>query len=151
MEPDHLLANMRHLHSDVVQDTLKAVDRLNEVSKVVIESAKQVEKLQADLFRQRESMLIKRINELTETVKELTPKPDGGNAVAASQLTNTLGELAHHAKTLSNSSSVAWEFMKSTEGNQAKVANSMYWFARAGVAFGVLLFCAGVTVGHLWR
>lgn len=151
MDAEHILANVRHLHSDVANTTIQVVERLNQVAKIVTDSAAKVEQSRTHMNRERESMLIGRIKELEATIEAL--KAGNGETdkrkeqQIAGALAPVLAEMSKHSKTLADSQSTAWQFMKSTEGNQSAFTRMVQRVIYAALGGAVLLVGLGVVIG----
>lgn len=83
MDGEHILANMRHLHSDAAQQTLEVLARLESVASGVVNAAQQVEKGKTALHRQNEALLMDQVKEITEAIKELKSVEENIQKVAA--------------------------------------------------------------------
>lgn len=128
MEADHVLAHMRHLHSDVAQQTFDLVTKLEAVTKVVVDSAAQVKEGKTDLDLKILHRLEKAHGGLAEIVNSLpgaaTLEMQRAGAEVMTELAGQVGKIAQQ---------VAGDAT-------AAARNTAFYRAVAGVAACALVF-----------
>lgn len=147
MEADHVLAQMRHLHSDAAQRTIEILGKLEEVSAVVVDAAAQVQKGKTVLHKQNEAFLMDRVVEITTAVNELRGMESAIQQAARTQADQVISPLVHQmsdqVKKLSEKETYAMKFMQATRDTQEKMVNNVRYAIAGGMMFGLLMFAAG--------
>lgn len=147
MEAEHVLANMRHLHSDVTQQTLDVLQKLQETAKIVVDAAAAINSGKTILHKQNETLLMNEVKKVTAAIESLKSIEGEMQKVALDQadqvLTPIVRELADKVKKLTEKDTYAMQFMKETHATQQMMAKNMRYAILAGGILVVLAFAAG--------
>lgn len=152
MEPEHILANMKHLHSDVTRQTMQVLERLNQTAETVVEAAKSVEKNKNILHRQNEQFLMGQVKKIQESVENITGLENSMSAAvinqAKLQMQPVLSELEAVLKRLNNKDSIALELIKDTSATQARWSRTGSFIAVGFVLLLLFSSFGGFYVGQ---
>lgn len=94
MDGGHIIENMKFLHSDVAQQTLLVLERLEKTAATVVAAAESVEKNKRILHRQNESFLIGKVNEINDAVGKLSSLETNMRSVSGDLIKPILSEIS---------------------------------------------------------
>jgi hypothetical protein len=153
MEAEHILANMRHLHSDATQQTLQVMERLQEVANVVTNAARVVNNGKTLLYKQNEELLMREVQKITIAINTLQGMEGAMQLAARTQADAVVRPLYEQIsagmKALHEKDTYAMNFLKQTQDIQKTMALNMLFAIAGALILFFSIFVAGVKIGKL--